>query len=338
MSRKVLLHAGVWLVFLSLLTVEIYWNAERFPVFAASALVLNILLFYLNYLVLVPRFLLQKKTKTYILSMLLALVMVLGFRELAFVDVPPPHLKRPEDLPGPEPPFFNGFKYLFPLLISLSFIVIGTAIKVYEEWNRSLVEEKEIEAFKTRTELHYLKNQLSPHFLFNSLNSIYSLINAKSEEASEAVIMLSELMRYMLYQADSEFVALADELAYTQNYVRLQRLRIANNENVTLNIHGAVTHQKIRPLLLISFIENAFKYGTDYKGNTEVRIVITVRENTLEFECRNLIGARKRDQHNSGIGLKNTTDRLKLLYAEKHLLNVFEEDSKFVVHLKLNLD
>ena len=338
MSRKVLLHAGVWLVFLSLLTVEIYWNAERFPVFAASALVLNILLFYLNYLVLVPRFLLQKKTKTYILSMLLALVMVLGFRELAFVDVPPPHLKRPEDLPGPEPPFFNGFKYLFPLLISLSFIVIGTAIKVYEEWNRSLVEEKEIEAFKTRTELHYLKNQLSPHFLFNSLNSIYSLINAKSEEASEAVIMLSELMRYMLYQADSEFVALADELAYTQNYVRLQRLRIANNENVTLNIHGAVTHQKIRPLLLISFIENAFKYGTDYKGNTEVRIIITVKENTLEFECRNLIGARKRDQHNSGIGLKNTTDRLKLLYAEKHLLNVFEEDSKFVVHLKLNLD
>ena len=270
--------------------------------------------------------------------MLLALVMVLGFRELAFVDVPPPHLKRPEDLPGPEPPFFNGFKYLFPLLISLSFIVIGTAIKVYEEWNRSLVEEKEIEAFKTRTELHYLKNQLSPHFLFNSLNSIYSLINAKSEEASEAVIMLSELMRYMLYQADSEFVALADELAYTQNYVRLQRLRIANNENVTLNIHGAVTHQKIRPLLLISFIENAFKYGTDYKGNTEVRIIITVKENTLEFECRNLIGARKRDQYNSGIGLKNTTDRLKLLYAEKHLLNVFEEDSKFVVHLKLNLD
>jgi len=338
MSRKVLLHAGVWLVFLSLLSVEIYWNAERFPVFAASALVLNILLFYLNYLVLVPHFLLKKKTKTYILSMLLALVMVLGFRELAFVDVPPPHLKRPEDLPGPEPPFFNGFKYLFPLLISLSFIVIGTAIKVYEEWNRSLVEEKEIEAFKTRTELHYLKNQLSPHFLFNSLNSIYSLINAKSEEASEAVIMLSELMRYMLYQADSEFVALADELAYTQNYVCLQRLRIANNENVTLNIHGAVTHQKIRPLLLISFIENAFKYGTDYKGNTEVRIVITVRENTLEFECRNLIGARKRDQHNSGIGLKNTTDRLKLLYAEKHLLNVFEEDSKFVVHLKLNLD
>ncbi|MEO2082124.1 histidine kinase [Leeuwenhoekiella sp.] len=338
MSRKVLLHAGVWLVFLSLLTVEIYWNAERFPVFAASALVLNILLFYLNYLVLVPRFLLKKKTKTYILSMLLALVMVLGFRELAFVDVPPPHLKRPDDLPGAKPPFFDGFKYLFPLLISLSFIVIGTAIKVYEEWNRSLVEEKEIEAFKNRTELHYLKNQLSPHFLFNSLNSIYSLINAKSEEASEAVIMLSELMRYMLYQADSEFVALADELGYTQNYVRLQRLRIANNENVTLNIHGAVTHQKIRPLLLISFIENAFKYGTDYKGNTEVRIVITVKENTLEFECRNLIGTRKRDQHNSGVGLKNTTDRLKLLYAEKHLLNVFEEDSKFVVHLKLNLD
>jgi len=338
MSRKVLLHAGVWLIFLSLLTVEIYWNAERFPMFAASALVLNMLLFYLNYSVLVPRFLLRKKTKTYILSIVLALAITLCFREFVIVGQPPEGMRKPLGPLGPEPPFFNILKFLFPFFISLSFVVIGTAVKVYEEWNRSLVEEKEIEAFKTRTELHYLKNQLSPHFLFNSLNSIYSLINAKSEEASEAVIMLSELMRYMLYQADSEFVALADELAYTQNYVRLQRLRIANNENVTLNIHGAVTHQKIRPLLLISFIENAFKYGTDYKGNTEVRIVITVKEQTLEFECRNLIGARKRDQHNSGIGLKNTTDRLELLYAEKHHLKVYEEDSKFVVHLKLNLD
>nr|WP_262908973.1 histidine kinase [Leeuwenhoekiella parthenopeia] len=186
--------------------------------------------------------------------------------------------------------------------------------------------------------MHYLKNQLSPHFLFNSLNSIYSLINKKSEEASEAVIMLSELMRYMLYQADNEYVSLADELAYMQNYVRLQRLRIANNENVSLNIHGTVTHQKIRPLLLISFIENAFKYGTDYKGNTEVRIVITVEGSELLFVCQNLIGTRKADLHNSGIGLKNTTDRIKLLYPESHQLKVYEEDSKFIVHLRLNLN
>ena len=337
MPRKILLHAGVWLVFLSLFTVEFYWNVDRFPMVSSSILALNLLLFYLNYSVLVPRYLLRKKTKTYLVAISITLVLVLVTREIGFHFRPEPIRKLTPPI-GPQPPFFSILKYVFPLLISLSFIIIGTAVKVYEEWNRSLVEEKEIEAFKTRTELHYLKNQLSPHFLFNSLNSIYSLINNKSEEASEAVIMLSELMRYMLYQADSEFVALSDELAYMQNYVRLQRLRIANNENITLNIHGAVTHQKIRPLLLISFIENSFKYGTDYKGNTEVRIVINVKEDELEFICSNLIGTRKRDQHNSGIGLKNTRERIKLLYADKHNLKVYEEDSKFVVHLKLNLN
>ena len=337
MPRKILLHAGIWLVFLSLFTVEFYWNIDHFPMVSSWVLILNLFLFYLNYSFLVPRFLLHKKTKTYLLCISIALVLVLFAREIGVHVRPERFRKFPLPL-GPEPPLFKILKYLFPLLISLSFIIIGTVVKVYEEWNRSLVEEKEIEAFKTRTELHYLKNQLSPHFLFNTLNSIYSLINNKSEEASEAVIMLSELMRYMLYQADNEFVALSDELVYIQNYVRLQRLRIANNENITLNINGAVTHQKIRPLLLISFIENSFKYGTDYKGNTEVRIVINVKENELEFICGNLIGTRKRDQHNSGIGLKNSRDRIKLLYADKHNLEVYEEDSKFMVHLKLNLN
>ena len=337
MSRKILLHLGIWLTFISLFIFEVYSSSDLFSMRPSLILLFNLLLFYFNYLVLVPRLLLKKKITHYIISLLVIFILILIVQEFIF-EGPPQKFRNPPDFNRPKPPIFNFLRFLFPLIMSLSFVVIGTTIRMYEQWNRSMVEEKEIEAFKTRTELHYLKNQLSPHFLFNSLNSIYSLIYNKSEEASEAVIMLSELMRYMLYQADKDFVALTDELNYMQNYVRLQRLRIANNENVMLNIHGAVTHQKIRPLLLISFIENAFKYGTDYKGNTQVRIVIHVTENVLKFSCKNLIGSRKKDLNNSGIGLQNTRERIKLLYGDKHTLNVYEEDSSFIVNLELNLD
>ena len=144
-------------------------------------------------------------------------------------------------------------------------------------------------------------------------------------------------MRYMLYETNNDFVTLNKEIEYIQNYLKLQRLRIANNEHVTLNIHGSISNQKIRPLLLISFIENAFKYGTDFKGNTEVKIEIDVNGDELQFKCINLIGNRKKENDSSGIGLKNTRERLELLYKDKHTLLVAEKDNRFIVNLTLNL-
>jgi two-component system, LytTR family, sensor kinase len=141
----------------------------------------------------------------------------------------------------------------------------------------------------------------------------------------------------MLYETNNEFVSLKSELNYIQNYLKLQRIRIANNENVTLNIHGQILNQKICPLLLISFIENAFKYGTDFKGNTEVKIEININENELQFICINLIGNRKTDKDSSGIGLQNTKERLELLYPEKHMLLIDERNNRFTVNLTLKL-
>ena len=121
---------------------------------------------------------------------------------------------------------------------------------------------------------------------------------------------------------------LKSEIDFIQNYMKLQRLRIVNNEHININVHGIVSNQKIRPLLLISFIENAFKYGTDFKGNTEVSIKIYVKEDEIQFTCMNLIGNRDKDSENSGIGLRNTQERLLLLYSEKHWLTVKEENNK----------
>ncbi|MDO5980759.1 sensor histidine kinase [Flavivirga spongiicola] len=241
-------------------------------------------------------------------------------------------------LPFPEEmSSFKGRKSL-PVVYSLMFLVLGTAIKIYEEWIRNDTVKKDIEAQKNVSELEALKNQINPHFLFNSLNSIYSLTVKNSNDAPEAVIMLSELMRYMLYTSNDDFVLLKEELTYIENYIKLQRLRIAKNENVKTNIHGTVSTQKIRPLLFISYIENAFKYGTDFNGNTEVKIDISVKDNELQFKCLNLIGNRTKNSENSGIGMQNTKDRLQLLYPEKYWLTTGENDDKFIVDLKLKLN
>ena len=330
-QKEIGIHVSIWVIFAFFNLLQASTNYTH----VLLVLLSNILLFYINYLFLVPQFLLKKKTILYVVfATALVVLMVFIFSELEprFLTDRPGNLLRPE-LGGPR----KHLRFFIPSVLNVLLIVTGIAIKMYNEWSKNEINKIEIEVQKSNTELHFLKHQLSPHFLFNSLNSIYSLTNKKSNDASEAVITLSELMRYMLYETNNEFVSLDKELDYVHNYLKLQRLRIANNENVTLNIRGNTSDEKIRPLLLISFIENAFKYGTDFKGNTEVKIEIQIKENELNFTCQNLIGTRKTDKDHSGIGLNNTKERLELLYPDKHVLLVEEKDDRFVVDLTLKL-
>jgi len=333
-NKQLLVHIVIWLVFLTISLFNIYLGNGNIPYGIIIVLGSNLLLFYINYSYLVPKFLLQKNQKLYFTTAAVLIVVFALFQIMGTPSKPP---MVSEYFEGPPPPRMP-FMFFVPVLINLSFVVIGTSIKIYAEWNRNEINKKEIENQKSKTELHFLKHQLSPHFLFNSLNSIYSLSTKKSPNTPEAIITLSELMRYMLYQTDSELVTLKEELEYIQNYLKLQRLRIANNENVVLNINGPVATQKITPLLLISFIENAFKYGTDLRGNTEIKIRIKVQQDKLEFTCVNFIGHRRDSSESSGIGLINTKERLKLLYPGKHFLKVEEEQNRFVVNLTLELD
>ncbi|GAA4276374.1 hypothetical protein GCM10022259_10980 [Aquimarina mytili] len=196
---------------------------------------------------------------------------------------------------------------------------------------------KETDAQRTKTELQFLKAQLNPHFLFNSLNSVYSLVRTKSNNASEAVLTLSELMRYMLYEANQEIVPLIKETEYIKNYVALQRLRLSNSEDVRLSIKGEYEKKKIYPLLLISFIENAFKYGTDFKGVTDIEIKIRVNQNKLTFNVNNIIGVYRKNIDSSGVGLTNIKNRLELLYPDLHTLEIKEENDRYIVDLTLIL-
>ncbi len=334
-QKKVLIHVFAWIFFAGIVSIQLYLDRGKVPEQFFVRLLFNILFFYVNYSILIPKLLLKKKMFYYILSFIgLVLTTIVLFKS----NFPRLELTLNTTIGYREQSVLvKRMLSILPFFFHILFLILGIAIRVYEEWNKNESNKKDVEAEKTSTELQFLKNQLNPHFLFNSLNSIYSLTTKKSNDAPEAVITLSEMMRYMLYQTNNEFVLLHNELDYIQNYLKLQRLRIANNERVTINIHGLISNQKIKPLLLISFIENAFKYGTDFKGNTEVKIIIQVDNDKLNFKCLNILGVRKGGIEDSGIGLKNSKERLELLYPEKHTLIVKEENEKFIVDLTLKL-
>jgi LytS/YehU family sensor histidine kinase len=233
-----------------------------------------------------------------------------------------------------QPFFFKIVPSFFYILIITISTIIKTLSELYNNQQNKLIAE----THRTSTELNYLRKQTNPHFLFNSLNSIYSLAYKKSDLVPDAIVTLSEMMRYMLYETDNKSVFLEKEINYIKNYLELQKLRLNNIENITINIHGETKNKYIEPLLLISFIENAFKYGTDYKGAAFVKIKITIEENILDFWVENKIENHRKDPENSGIGMTNIESRLNLLYPNAHQLTIIETDSNYSVHLNLKLD
>ncbi|MEL6974581.1 MAG: histidine kinase [Bacteroidota bacterium] len=290
---------------------------------------------YLNYLVFVPRILLKKKLWQYILVSILTLIVFNLILNSFFLESP---LNRLQELVGSVDNI--SLKHLSEAvtsIVTLSFYLLGGVMGLTKDFYRreKLSQIKEVN--RKETELQFLRAQLNPHFLFNSLNSIYSLVRNKSSEAPHAVITLSELMRYMLYEAKKELVPLSKEIEYIQNFVQLQILRLTSSENVKTRITGDYEQKLIAPLLLIPFVENAFKYGTDFKGNTHVDIQMKIVSDTLFFEVCNTIGPYRRDLENSGIGLENIKHRLQMLYPDEHALRISKTDGKYLVNLEVQL-
>ena len=327
--RQFSIHMFIWIILYSVILFFVYSEGEEITLKICLRIGFGAVIFYTNYSLLVPFLLLKKKKTPYLISIIVLLIIAY----LIISNVFDFDFYKNRNLLDKRPS-----KFIIITFFNAVIIIIGTVIRVYQQWIENDRIKTEIEVQKNKTELEALKNQLNPHFLFNSLNSIYSLTFKKSNDAPEAVIMLSELMRYKLYKANDNKVLLKDELQYIENYIRLQRIRIAKNENVKTNIRGVITTQKISPLLFISYIENAFKYGTDFKGNTEVEIDISVKEDELQFKCINIIGSIVDNKKNSGIGMHNTKNRLELMYPNKHWLTTVEKDNKFMVDLKLKLD
>lgn len=324
----------MWTFFLAITAIQ---SNLRFNTIRNEFYFLNLIfiaVFYLNYAFLIPKLLLNKKIILYIIISLALITFFIFIFETVLRPTIRPRLLD-EILNNPKQYRENNIRLKPPILLLL-FFALSTCIKLVSEWYRSEKERTIVASQKINSELSFLKAQLNPHFLFNTLNSIYSLANKKSDDTTVAIVTLSELMRYMIYEANEEYISLEKEIEYIKNYISLQLLRLKDSSGVKINVHGDLNY-KIEPLLLISFIENAFKYGTDYKGKTDIQIKISTNNNELHLEVYNVSSLQNAIKRNPGIGLENIQNRLNLLYPNSHNLEITSDKKSFEVKLKINL-
>ncbi|SEP76145.1 sensor histidine kinase [Epilithonimonas lactis] len=199
------------------------------------------------------------------------------------------------------------------------------------------IKKKEMERAKAKADLLNLRYQLQPHFLFNTLNSIYSLILIKSDDASEGILKLSNVMRYIVEESENDFVLLSKELFYIKDYIALQLMRTDESLDFDYQENGVTDDVKIVPMILLNYIENAFKYGVNAEENSKISIEVNVKDEQLNFKVFNHIVNHSAADESTKVGMKNTTERLEKLYPGKYTLNIEENKKSYFVELNLDL-
>jgi len=340
--RFFLLHLLFWLLFLFIPVGDYVMGNINFPTGFLIKTVFCMVVFYFNYFILVPRLLLKNRLSYYIITVivLVAFFTVLFSEFFIWLDLPPMfhHRGMPRPPQGMPPHMHESFRF-FPNIIMLTLHISFSAMfKIYVEWNNSFKREKEAETEKKISELNFLRAQLNPHFFFNSLNTIFSLAIQKSDKTSVAVLNLSDLMRYMLYETDKEKVRLQEEILYIENYIELQKLRLTENNTIIIEVNGNPNGILIPPLLFICFIENAFKHGVNPATKNEIFVKFTISHNIVNLLVVNDINKQYKREESSGLGMENTIKRINLYFPDNNTLKTYSDHDKFYVDLTLNLN
>ena len=248
-------------------------------------------------------------------------------------------------VPDPPPLFDfgnNTFRtQLTMLLVFLAVSGLSVAYFFLKEWGRNELARNQLEAYQLSTEIKFLKSQINPHFLFNTLNNLFSMAQAKgNDDLADGISKLSGMMRYMIYDSNAESVPLNKEIAYLEECITLNKLRYADNEaKVTFDYPAKPGGIAIAPMLFIPFVENAFKHGVAIGKTSAIDIALIISDQKLIFTCVNpKTGAKKMDDEKSGIGLENVKRRLELLYPDKHTLRISDDDRKYFVVLEIDLE
>ncbi|MBO9562528.1 MAG: histidine kinase [Niastella sp.] len=350
MKRKyiVLLHVAAWLL-LIINDILPNFGLNAYPTPQAQPKSLNVFLqqltitigyhsidalcFYGSSLVVAPYLFLKKRYgKALLLAILLLAVMVAwrGLLEFGFFK---PVLDF-DNYFGKQVPVsyyvMNIFWYYFP-----KYFVYGLVYFFAESWVRNRNRQEALQREKLTTELAFLRSQINPHFLFNTINDIYALTYQKSDQAPEALLKLSELLRYMLREGAGDFVALQSEIDYLNNLVELQRIGAKGNAYIHFEIEGYVGSQQVASLLFVAFVENAFKHGILNDPAHPVSIHLQASSDRIDFTVRNKYNNSQKDK-TPGIGLANVKRRLELLYPGKHNLQI-TEGTDYMIHLTLQL-
>ena len=338
--KKILLHILMWIIFISV-QLFLFPKPPHRPGEDSFLIIENVIInlyviafFYFNFYYLTTNYYLKKKYPTYfgivIVGFIIVSIIIHGLK--GDMHPPPPPMSpeqfhRPEETGKFAPYYFIGI-FLLKFIISWS---ISSGLRIYASW-------KDAEKENYKAELAYLKLQINPHFLFNTLNNIYALALMKSDKTADAVQRLSSIMRYVLQGAETPFVAVEDELDYIKDFMALQRLRLPENVQLDFEINGKADNKKIAPLLLMTYIENAMKYGVSTEEDCEIIIHLSVNNKHLEFYAEN---KKFEDLHHEaqslGIGIDNAKKRLDLLYSGNYKLNIIDAKDKYITSLILPL-
>jgi sensor histidine kinase YesM len=289
---------------------------------------------YLNLLILIPLFLQKSKWFIYTASLVFVIVLGIVLNLLTFEYL--------SDWLFSDYYFISYYKIRDLFNFIVVFIAATTLLKLAKGWFELTEQKKKInqlEREKLNAELSALKSQINPHFLFNSLNSMYGLSLDNDPRAPQLLLKLASGMRYMLYESNEKFVLLEKELEYLNNYLDLQKLRTDQDTSISFDIQGTINSQKVAPLIFIPFVENAFKHGI--KGAIEkqfINIVLKIEKEVVIFKIENNKG--EVDEINSvkdfgGVGLKNVRKRLDLLYENQYSLQIKDTDGSYSVELKI---
>ncbi len=230
--------------------------------------------------------------------------------------------------------WFMSVSEFHPIL----WLTLGCLFGFFVDWYNKRNDIKALERENLTSNLAMLKFQINPHFLFNTLHNIDTLIHENQENASKSLIKLSDIMRYMLHDAKSELVELEKEVEHLQNYLSLEQLRLKNEKFLNYSINGNSKGINIAPMIMIPFVENAFKHSVDSDIENGITININIENNTLNFKCENCFDTSDTDKDNThGIGLNTVKKRLNLIYKDRYNLSIRSDNSIFKVDLKIEL-
>lgn len=279
---------------------------------------------------LMPKYLYKKKYWQFFLGAALLVVVVITIEELVLEPIIFPGTRRGDTFPG----VYISLLGILPVMFILSGCKFG--------WD-ALQKQAQIDELETtiqESELQFLRSQINPHFLFNNLNNLYSYALQESPKTPEIILEMSGVLRYMLYESKEQFVPLKKELEQLGNFIRLYKLQIEDRGVVHFDVEKIDGDFKIAPLILIVFIENAFKHSqSGQSSDIKIDISVKLKNTTLEFICENNYESGfSLDSVAKGIGLKNVKKRLELLYPKKHILQIEEADNSYKVYLKLELE
>ena len=341
-NRVVLLHISFWCVYLSFF----FYNISSRPrhgaqevdlwqtfLFTAFNVAFNMLVAYINYFISLPRFLEHRRLGQYLLEFFIPFIIITTIRV---------HVQRwlVDGYTHQEHYFYSNIYIVQMSATSLFIVIFVGMLRFAKDWFELEAKKKELENEKLTAELNFLKEQINPHFLFNTLNNLYYLAYTKSDNTTEVIAKLSQMMRYMIYESNYKQVDLSKEIEYMQNYVSLERLRLNNQIPIQFNVHGDATGIKIAPLILITFLENAFKHGVS-GDNKKAWVNLTIElagKNCIYTVENSKINALTSEQGKSGIGLQNVKRRLELTYGEGYDLEVKDLPDRYYVQLKLLLN